>query len=146
MDAAGSDESRAEAERVIEAALASSSLDVTPAERPGLLRIVGRHLPADEGTVRRALCELRRRGWAARIDELAREAGRLWITPADARAAAASVSDPQPEDEALLAAAGRVVSERLRDAGTDAEAALEALTTELADAGRQLRPLQNKRR
>lgn len=140
MEAAGSDESRAEAERAIEGALASAGLGVTPVERPGLLRIVARHLPADEGTVRRALCELRRRGWPARIEELAREAGRLWITPADARAAAASVSDPQPDDEALLAATGRVVSGRLREAGMDAEAVLEALTTELADAGRQLRP------
>ncbi|MBI0539048.1 RNA helicase [Roseomonas sp. KE2513] len=140
MELTGSDELRARAERAIEAAIESMGLAVAPAEMPGLLRIVARHLPADGGAVRRALCELRRRGWATRIEERAREAGRLWITPADARAAAASVDDPEPAEEALLAAADRVVSERLREAGTSAEAVLEAVMAELADYGRQLRP------
>lgn len=125
--------------RGAEEAIGASGLGVGPSEMPALLRLLGRYPMLDAEAVREALCEVRRRGWAARILEAAKEAGRLWIGPADARAAAASVTNPEPGEDELLAAAGRVVSGRLRDAGTGPEATLEAITAELADSGRLLR-------
>jgi ATP-dependent RNA helicase SUPV3L1/SUV3 len=121
----------AEAKAAIEAA----GLRIEPGEMLPLLRQVGQHLPADAHAVRRALCKLRRRGWAARMTELTRQAGRLWVTPADSRAAAAEIEDPEASDEALLAALDRIVAARLRSAGPTPEAALQAITAEVADAG-----------
>ncbi|HEY8609864.1 MAG TPA: RNA helicase, partial [Roseomonas sp.] len=121
----------AEAEAAIEAA----RLRIEPVERKALLRLIERRLPADAEGVRQALCEVRRRGWAARLTDLARQAGRLWITSADLRAAVAAVTDPEASDETLLTALDREVASRLRGAGPSPEAALQAVVAEIADAG-----------
>ncbi|TPG55534.1 RNA helicase [Roseomonas nepalensis] len=125
--------------RGAEEAIEATGLAVPPGERPALLRVLGRYPTLHGQVVREALCEVRRRGWAARILETTKEAGRLWVTPADARAAAAAVEDPEAGEGELLAAADRVVSARLRDAGTGPEATLAAVVADLSDSGRLLR-------
>ena len=111
---------------------------VAPRERPKLLRLVERRMPADAAAVRAALCEVRRRSWAARMAELARAAGRVWVRAADARTAAAAITDHEPSDAALLAALDAAVAKRLRGAGDDPGAALAAVAAELVDAGSSL--------
>ncbi len=119
-----------------EAAVEAAGVEVAPRERPKLLRLVERRMPADAAAVRAALCEVRRRGWAARMADLAHGAGRVWVRAADARSAAASVADPEPTEAALLSALDAVVAKRLRGVGDGgAEAALAALASDLADAG-----------
>ena len=121
-----------------EAAVEAAAVLVAPRERPKLLRLVERRMPADAAAVRAALCEVRRRGWAVRLAELAHGAGRVWVRPADARIAAASIADPEPAETALFAALDAVVAKRLRGAGDGPDAALSAVAADLADGGAPL--------
>ncbi len=118
-----------------EAAVEAAAVRVAPRERPKLLRLVERRMPADAAAVRAALCEVRRRGWAARLADLAHGAGRVWVRAADARTAASAIVDPEPADAALLAALDAAVAKRLRAAGDGPDAALAAVAADLADAG-----------
>ncbi len=127
----------------VEAAVESAAVPVAPRERPRLLRLVERRMPADAAAVRAALCEIRRRGWAALMLGMARDAGRPWVRPADAKAAAAAVSDPEPTDAALLSALDAAVARRLRGTGDgDPGAALAAVAADLLEAGAALSPGQ----
>ncbi|MBD0273426.1 MAG: RNA helicase, partial [Acetobacteraceae bacterium] len=65
-----------------EAAVEAAAVRVSARERPKLLRLVERRMPADAAAVRAALCEVRRRFWAARLVELAHGAGRAWVRAA----------------------------------------------------------------
>lgn len=122
-----------------EAAVESAGVAVSPRERPKLLRLVERRMPADPDSVREALCEVRRRAWSARMMELARGAWRVWVQPADARAAAATIADPEAPDRALLDALDAAVGRRLRLAGEgDPRKALAALLADLVEAGSSL--------
>ncbi|MBB5693014.1 helicase-related protein [Muricoccus pecuniae] len=132
------DESMTPGEGAAEAAIGAAGYPVEPHERAPLLRALSRIPSPGAEDVRHALCEIRRRGWAARITELAHRAGRAWISAADARAAAAAIMSPDATEEALLAALGAVTATRLRDAGPDAEAALRAVMEGMADAGGSL--------
>jgi ATP-dependent RNA helicase SUPV3L1/SUV3 len=128
-----------------EAAVEAAGVQVAPRERPKLLRLVEGRMPADAAAVRAALCEVRRRGWAARLAELARGAGRVWVRAADAKTAAEAVADPEPTDAAPLAPLDAAVAKRLRGAGDGAEAALAAVSADLADAGAALSAEQHAR-
>ena len=92
MDARNSDGlapegARQQASEAAMAAISDSGLRVAPDEVAALARIVARHLPAGDGTVRQALCEVRRRGWSSLLMDRARAEGSLWVTQAEARAA-----------------------------------------------------------
>jgi len=117
-----------------EAAILAAGFDVQPREMPALVRLVERRMPADAGVIRQELCEVRRRAWTARLNDLANRAGRLWVRRADSAAAAAAVTDPEARDATLLAALEEVLAARFRAAGPTPEAALEAILAELADA------------
>jgi ATP-dependent RNA helicase SUPV3L1/SUV3 len=118
-----------------EAAIAAAGLHVEPGERRRLVREVARRMPADAAAVAGALCRIRRRAWAARLLQEAKREGRPWITPAEARAAAEAVTDPEAPEAALRAALEGAVAERLRAAGRTPEAALRAVAAEIAEAG-----------
>lgn len=93
-------------------------------------------MPADAAAVRAALCDVRRRGWAAAMMEMARAAGRVWVRHGDARAAAAGLADPDATEAALLAALDAAVRRRLRRAGDgEAGAALAAVADGLSEDG-----------
>jgi len=132
------------AEQAIEAAMAASALAVHNREMPRLLRLVARRLPADTETVRAALCEIRRKGWASRLVDMTQRAGRLWVLRSDAQAAADSITDPVPDDATLAAALEPVLAARLRTTADTPEEALELIRGELFDsAGRILSPAQD---
>jgi ATP-dependent RNA helicase SUPV3L1/SUV3 len=118
-----------------EAAVEAAAVRVSPRERPKLLRLVERRMPADAAAVRAALCEVRRRVWAAWLVEAAHSAGRVWVRPADAKAAAAAITDPEPTDATLFAALDAAAAKRLRAAGDGPDATLAAVASDLADAG-----------
>ena len=112
-------------------------------ELPRLLRLVARRLPAGPQTVREALCEVRRKGWASRIIDRTQRAGRLWVQRDDAQAAAGQVNDPEPSDDALLAALAPVLAARWRQSATTPDEALALTRAELFDgAGRVLSAAQ----
>ncbi|MDB5372476.1 MAG: helicase [Belnapia sp.] len=118
-----------------EAAILAAGFPVDPREMPGLIRRVERRMPADAETVRLALVDLRRRGWVARLNDLANRAGRIWIRRNEAEAAAAAIGELEPEDAVLLAALDAAVATRLRGLGPTPEAALEAMAAELLESG-----------
>ena len=127
-----------------EQAVDAADVAVRSRELPRLLRLVARRLPADPQMVRAALCEIRSKGWASRLIDLAQRAGRTWIQRADAEAAALGIADPEPDDAALLAVLEPVVAARLRSTADTAEAALAAIRGELFDgAGRVLSARQD---
>ncbi len=127
-----------------ELAVAQAALSIHSREMPRLLRLVARRLPADDQSVRAALCEVRRKGWASRVIDLTQRAGRVWVRRGDAQAAVEGVEDPAPDDAALLAALEPVLAARLRGTADTAEEALELIRQELADgAGRVLSPSQD---
>ncbi len=119
------------AEAAIEAAAVAVALD----EMPRLLRLVARRLPADPDAVRAALCEVRRKGWTARLVDLSQRAGEVWVRREDAAEAAAGLHDPDADEPVLRAGLDRVVLARLRALDADPERALEAALAELFDAG-----------
>ena len=127
-----------------ERAIAQAALSIHSREMPRLLRLVARRLPADDGAVRIALCEVRRKGWASRLIDMTQRAGRIWVRRADAQAAVQSVDDPAPDDAALAASLAPVLAARLRGTADTAEEALELIRQELADvAGRPLSAQQD---
>lgn len=123
------------AQNPAEAAIHASGLAVTAKEMPGLIRAVARKLPADTATVRAALLELRRRGYVARLADIANRSGAVWARREELRAAAESIDSLEAEDALLEAALEAAVADRLRDAGRTPEAALEAIAAEIADGG-----------
>ncbi len=118
-----------------DAAIAAAGLLLQPNEHDRLRRLVARRLPADADAVRDALCEIRRKGWTGRLVDWSQRAGAVWVRREDAAAAAGNVTDPEADDAALHAALDRVVAARLRGFGDEPEAALEAMLSELFDAG-----------
>lgn len=127
-----------------ELAVEAAGLAVQNRELPRLLRLVARRLPADGQTVRAALCEVRRKAWASRLVDMTQRASRLWVQRADAQAAAETITDPEPDDAALLHALEPVLAKRLRGLADTPEEALELIRSELFDgAGRVLTPAQD---
>lgn len=120
-----------------EAAILASGLEVEAREMPALIRRVARQLPADADAIRTALLALRRRGWVARLNDLANRTGRLWARRADKETAAGAVAELAPGDETLLAALEEALANRFRALGPTPEAALEAVMAELTEAGQQ---------
>ncbi|WP_338045131.1 helicase-related protein [Paracraurococcus ruber] len=118
-----------------EAAILASGLAVEAKEMPALIRRVERRMPADAAAVRAALIEVRRRGWIARLSDLANRAGRAWVRRADCETAAGTVTEILPGEEALLAALDAALANRFRALGPTPEAALEAVVAELTEAG-----------
>jgi ATP-dependent RNA helicase SUPV3L1/SUV3 len=118
-----------------EAAILASGLAVSPREMPALIRRVERRLPADAEAVRAALVETRRRGWIARLNDLANRAGRVWVRRAEVETAAGTIAELEPEDGALLAALDQAVGNRLRGLGPTPEVALDAIAAELVEGG-----------
>ncbi|MFT8244167.1 helicase-related protein [Roseomonas sp. BN140053] len=116
-----------------EAAIAAAGLRVETREMPQLERLVARRMPADRDAVAAALTELRRRGWIARLNDLANRAGQLWVRRADAEAAVATVTDPEASEADLLDALDRAMASRLRGAGNTPQAALDAVAADVAD-------------
>jgi ATP-dependent RNA helicase SUPV3L1/SUV3 len=117
-----------------EAAIAATGLRVEAREMPQLVRLVSRRMPADHDVVADALCQVRRKAWTGRLMDLANRFGESWVRRADADAAAARMTDPEAEDEALRDSLRQVVGARMRGAGATPEAALEAMAAELLDA------------
>jgi len=118
-----------------EAAIAATGLDIDPREMPALIRRVERRMPADAAAVRAALCEVRRRGWVARMNDMANRAGRSWIRRTEAETAAGTITELTPDDAALLAALDAAVRNRIRNLAPKPGAALEGLVAELQEAG-----------
>ena len=118
-----------------EAAILAAGIPVEQREMPALIRRVERRMPADAAAVRAALIELRRRGWVARLNDLANRAGRVWVRRAEAEAAAGTIAVLEPDDATLLAALDAAVAARLRGLGPTPEAALEAVAAEILEAG-----------
>jgi ATP-dependent RNA helicase SUPV3L1/SUV3 len=118
-----------------EAAILAAGLEIEAREMPALIRRVERRMPADADAVRTALCEVRRRGWIARLNDLANRAGRVWVRRADNETAVGTVTDLVPADETLLAALDQALDNRFRALGPTPEAALEAVVAELTESG-----------
>ncbi|RYJ03680.1 MAG: hypothetical protein EON47_03225, partial [Acetobacteraceae bacterium] len=118
-----------------EAAILAAGIPVDPREMPGLIRRVERRMPADAETVRAALIEVRRRGWVARMNDLANRAGRIWVRRNEAETAAGTITLLDPDDATLLAALDTAVAARLRGLGPTPAAALEGIAAELLEAG-----------
>ena len=118
-----------------EAAILASGIPVDPREMPGLIRRVERRMPADAETVRGALVEVRRRGWVARMNDLANRAGRIWVRRNEAEVAAGTITKLEPDDATLVAALDAAVATRLRGLGLTPAAALEGIAAELLEAG-----------
>ncbi len=123
-----------------EAAILASGLPFTAKELPSLIREVARALPATDATVATALLKLRRRGYVGRLADLASRAGIAWARREDVRAAAETVGSIDACDDTLRAALDAALFSRLRDAGRTPEAALDALTAEIAETGGALTP------
>ncbi|MCE2576320.1 helicase-related protein [Komagataeibacter sp. FNDCR2] len=132
----------------LDAAIASSGLHVENRERPKLERVIARMLqPGAErigdAAFRAALCTVRRKPWGSRLMDLTRRAGKVWVTRADAEAAATAVQDPEPDDACLLAALAPVLEHRLRAQGETPRAAVDNLRADLFDGtGRVLSPAE----
>ncbi|WP_428378125.1 helicase-related protein [Lichenicoccus sp.] len=137
-----------------ELAIEASGFAVQSRELPRLIRLVARRLPpgsalsgehhASRETVRAALCEVRRKGWASRLIDRSQRGSRLWVTRADAQLAAELIDDPDADDAALAAALEPILATRYRATADSPEAALELVAAELFDgAGRVLSPQQH---
>jgi ATP-dependent RNA helicase SUPV3L1/SUV3 len=118
-----------------EAAILASGVAVEPAEMDRLTRLVARRLPADADSVAAALCEVRRKGWTARLIDRTQRAGAIWVRREDAVAATDTIADPLPDDATLDAALDQVMRARLRGFGDTPEQALNAVLAELFDSG-----------
>jgi ATP-dependent RNA helicase SUPV3L1/SUV3 len=121
-----------------EAAIHATGLDVATHEMPQLIRLVARRLPANRDAVRKALCDVRRKKWRARLNAIVSHSGRLWILPTDVQAAAGAIDDPEVSTDTLAATLDRIVADRLRQVGTTPEAALDSITADLADTAQVL--------
>ncbi|MBB2201282.1 helicase-related protein [Gluconacetobacter tumulisoli] len=134
------------ARTAVDAAIAATGLTVETRELPKLERTVARALSpgqdhVDEATFRAALCAIRRKPWGSRLMDLTRRKGQVWVTRADTEAAAATVDDPQPDDDRLLRALAPVIHARLRATAATPDAVLETIRADLFDGtGRVLSP------
>ncbi|MBE9604100.1 RNA helicase [Acetobacteraceae bacterium H6797] len=117
-----------------EAAILASGWAVESRELPQLTRLVARRMPADRDAVAAALCEVRRKAWTGRLNDLANRTGQVWVRREDSAAAAATITDPEADDTTLARALETTVATRLRTAGPNPEAALEAIASDYADA------------
>jgi ATP-dependent RNA helicase SUPV3L1/SUV3 len=99
--------------QAIRAAALAAGLDVAPRELQPLLRALGGNPSAPAEVLRRALLDLRRRGWRDRLAVLARRAEALPVGPADLDLAVAAVENPAAGDAELLAALREAVISRL---------------------------------
>ncbi|MGK7869500.1 helicase-related protein [Falsiroseomonas sp. E2-1-a20] len=104
-----------------------AGLTLAAAERPALLRALGGTAPSSAEVLREAVFALRRRTWRRRIGELARQAAALPARTEDLDAAAASITDPDPDEPALREALRQAVLARLGGHGTAATALAVAL-------------------
>jgi ATP-dependent RNA helicase SUPV3L1/SUV3 len=118
-----------------EAAILAAGFAIESREMPALIRRVERRMPADADAVRAALVEVRRRAWIARLNDLANRAGRPWVRRPDNERAAGTIAELEPADVTLLAALETALGHRFRALGSTPEAALEAVTADLAEAG-----------
>ena len=112
------------AERALNQAEADfgTPLDITPRERPALLRQVARRLEGNEATLPHealidALCVVRRKTWASQLMNVARRAGEVWVTKADTQEAAARTHDPRADIAALRLTLEDVLVSRWQDLG-----------------------------
>ena len=130
------------AERALNQAVADfgTPLDITPRERPALLRQVARRLEGNEATLPHealidALCVVRRKTWASQLMNVARRAGEVWVTKADTQEAAARTHDPRADIAALRLTLDDVLVSRWQDLGDSPRSVLEEVRADLADAG-----------
>ncbi len=124
----------AEPNAVLHAAAEAAGLELTPREAQALLTVLGQGTQVPVEALRRALLEMRRRGWRDRLAQLARRAAALPASPTDLDLAVGAISDPAADDAALLAALRETVMARL--AGYDTpDAGLAAAVETLADGG-----------
>ena len=122
-----------EAVEALRAFVTSVGLVVAPHEMRPLLAAIGNRPPASEEALRRALLEIRRRGWRDRLAVLAKRAEALPADAVDLDAAAAAVADPEAGDAELLGVLREAVLARLGGYGTP-EAALAAALEDLPKA------------
>ncbi|GBD56463.1 helicase [Gluconobacter wancherniae NBRC 103581] len=118
-------------------------LDITPRERPTMLRQVARRLEGPDATLSRenlleALCAVRRKNWAAQLMNVARRAGEVWISKLDTQEAAARIHDPKADMPALRHALDEVLLQRWQEMGDSPRNVLEDVRADLADTGLML--------
>lgn len=114
----------------LRAAATAAGLSLAPNELRPLLKALDGRLPESGEALRRALLEVRRRGWRDRLAGLARNATALPSRADDLDVAIAGISDPRAGDGELLAALREAVLARL--GGYDKpEAALAAAREDL---------------
>ncbi|QDH18050.1 RNA helicase [Swingsia samuiensis] len=130
------------AERALEQALSAfgTSIDVTPRERPALLRQIARRLESNDASITPdafvdALCTVRRKTWASQLMNVARRAGEVWVSKADTQDAAQKIHDPQASEHDLRRALEEVLIERWQELGDSPRKVLEEVRADLADAG-----------
>nr|WP_302474544.1 helicase-related protein [Roseococcus sp. MDT2-1-1] len=105
----------------------SAGLAIAPAEVEPLLLALGGQPPATEGTLRRALLQIRRAGWRGRLSVLHQGAGALPVSAVDLDLAVTAVADPAAGDAELLSALRETVLARLGGYGSPAAALAAAL-------------------
>ncbi|QEO16967.1 helicase-related protein [Acetobacter vaccinii] len=101
-----------------------------------------RDVPDD--TYRHVLCLVRRRKWVSRLLDRTRRSGRIWITREEMEEAAATVTNPEPDDQTLENALAPVAMARLRGYGATPRAAFESVRADLVDTGRVPSPAQTE--
>ncbi|GEC61216.1 hypothetical protein GOX01_15470 [Gluconobacter oxydans] len=130
------------AERALQRAEAEfgTPLDITPRERPALLRQVARRLEGPEATLSHdglieALCVVRRKTWASQLMNVCRRAGEVWVGKPDTQEAAARIHDPRADMPALRRTLDDVLMARWQEMGDSPRAVLEDVRADLADTG-----------
>ncbi|WP_193363865.1 helicase-related protein [Gluconobacter oxydans] len=130
------------AERALQRAEAEfgTPLDITPRERPALLRQVARRLEGPEATLSpdgliEALCVVRRKTWASQLMNVCRRAGEVWVGKPDTQEAAARIHDPRADMPALRRTLDDVLMTRWQEMGDSPRAVLEDVRADLADTG-----------
>lgn len=130
------------AERALQRAEAEfgTPLDITPRERPALLRQVARRLEGPEATLSHdglieALCVVRRKTWASQLMNVCRRAGEVWVGKPDTQEAAARIHDPRADMPALRRTLDDVLMTRWQEMGDSPRAVLEDVRADLADTG-----------
>ena len=101
-----------------------------------------RDVPDD--TYRHVLCLVRRRKWVSRLLDRTRRSGRIWITREEMEEAAATVTNPEPDEQTLENALAPVAMARLRGYGATPRAAFESVRADLVDTGRVPSPAQTE--
>jgi ATP-dependent RNA helicase SUPV3L1/SUV3 len=120
-------------QEALRSAALAAGLEVTAGELPRLLRQLGGRSDVPDAALRRALLDVRRRTWRARLAVLAQRAEALPMGPADLDLAVTAVEDPRAGDAELMAALREVVVVRLGGYGTP-QTALDAALQDLPKA------------